>query len=110
MKNYLSDWDPELQAEASIEALTKAVELGVSYFDTAPLYGRGLSEQLFGRSLKPHRDQVFLATQVRESSPPRSVGLCASRYAPDRLGRIQCGRLWWSISSHRYRWSISQVL
>ena len=35
--------------EEAAETLSKCVELGVSYFDTAPLYGGGVSEQRYGR-------------------------------------------------------------
>lgn len=99
MKNYLSDWDPDQQAEASIEAVARAVELGVNYFDTAPLYGRGLSEQLFGRALKPFRDQVFLATKVRESSADdviRSVDQSLERLQTDCIDLVQYHGEWLS--------------
>ena len=92
-------WDPEQQTEASIEAVTKAVELGVNYFDTAPLYGRGLSEQLFGRALKPYRDQVFLATKVRESSADgvcRSVDQSLERLQTDQIDLLQYHGEWLS--------------
>ena len=65
MKNYLSTWDPEQQEQEGLTAMTRAIELGVNYFDTAPLYGRGVSEQLFGAALKPHREQVFLENAAR---------------------------------------------
>ena len=97
MKNYLSAWDPEQQAEASLAAVSKAVELGVNYFDTAPLYGRGLSERLFGQALKPHRDQVFLATKVRESSADavcRSIDQSLERLQTDRIDLLQYHGEW----------------
>ena len=37
MKNYLSDWDPEQQAEASLRALARAVELGGQLLRHSPL-------------------------------------------------------------------------
>jgi D-threo-aldose 1-dehydrogenase len=52
----------EAQAQATIDAAWAA---GVRWFDTAPLYGHGLSEQRFGRALRgrPRADHV-LATKV----------------------------------------------
>ncbi|NKB68991.1 MAG: hypothetical protein GKR89_18135 [Candidatus Latescibacteria bacterium] len=97
MKNYLSDWDPEEQTEASIEAVSRAVELGVNYFDTAPLYGRGRSEHLFGRALKPHRDRVFLATKVRAASADevvRSVDESLERLQTERIDLLQYHGEW----------------
>lgn len=43
--------------------LLRALELGVTHFDTAALYGFGRNETLVGRTLKPHRDRIFLASK-----------------------------------------------
>jgi aryl-alcohol dehydrogenase-like predicted oxidoreductase len=47
----------------STALLHRAVELGVTFFDTADLYGFGHNEQLVGRALAPFRDEVFIATK-----------------------------------------------
>jgi D-threo-aldose 1-dehydrogenase len=51
--------------DTALATIELAWERGVRFFDTAPLYGRGLSEQLLGRFLsgKP-RDDFMLATKV----------------------------------------------
>src|SRR5437879_122171 len=49
---------------ASIEAVQRAVELGVNFFDTADVYGWGHSEEILGQALEGHRENVFLATKV----------------------------------------------
>jgi aryl-alcohol dehydrogenase-like predicted oxidoreductase len=51
--------DPD-SAKATIE---RAIELGVTLFDTADVYGATTNEELVGRILRPHRDQVVLATK-----------------------------------------------
>lgn len=43
--------------------LLKALDLGITFFDTADVYGAGHNEELVGRVLKPHRDQIQLATK-----------------------------------------------
>ena len=48
---------------ASLKSLRKAFDLGITFFDTAPVYGFGHSEKLVGKALKPVRDQVILATK-----------------------------------------------
>lgn len=53
---------PERQAEATLE---RAWESGIRYYDTAPLYGYGLSELRFGRLLRGlPRDEFVLSTKV----------------------------------------------
>lgn len=47
----------------SIATLQHALEIGVSFWDTADMYGQGRNETLVGRALKGRRDQVVLATK-----------------------------------------------
>ncbi|MGH3672860.1 MAG: aldo/keto reductase [Pseudonocardiaceae bacterium] len=55
-------YGPVDDAESS-RLLHHAVDLGVTLFDTADLYGFGHNEQLLGRALAPVRDQVVIATK-----------------------------------------------
>jgi aryl-alcohol dehydrogenase-like predicted oxidoreductase len=47
----------------SVATIERALELGVTFFDTADAYGPETNERLVGRVLRPHRDRVFLATK-----------------------------------------------
>ena len=47
----------------SIRAIRRAVDLGVTLFDTADAYGTGHSEEVLGRALAGIRDHVVLATK-----------------------------------------------
>lgn len=47
----------------SIRAIHRALDLGITFFDTADLYGAGHSEEVLGRALAGHRDQVVLASK-----------------------------------------------
>src|SRR3954468_11993233 len=47
----------------SIATLHRAIELGVTFLDTADIYGVGHNETLVGEALKGRRDQVVLATK-----------------------------------------------
>jgi aryl-alcohol dehydrogenase-like predicted oxidoreductase len=55
--------------------LDQAVEMGCTFFDTAWIYGRGVSEQLLGRLLRDHADRrLYVATKVPPMNrewPPR---------------------------------------
>ena len=55
-------YGPADEAE-SIATLNRAVELGVTFFDTAEAYGPFKNEELLGRVLKPHRDRIVIATK-----------------------------------------------
>ncbi|HAE2269093.1 TPA_asm: aldo/keto reductase [Salmonella enterica subsp. salamae serovar 60:g,m,t:z6] len=48
---------------ASLDTLHRAIELGVTFFDTAEVYGPWRNEILLGKVLKAHRDKVVLATK-----------------------------------------------
>ncbi|MBZ0143097.1 MAG: aldo/keto reductase [Rhodocyclaceae bacterium] len=49
--------------EAAAALLLRALERGITHFDTAALYGFGRNETLLGKVLKPHRQQIFLASK-----------------------------------------------
>ena len=46
-------------------AVARALELGINYFDTAPLYGDGQSEQNLGQAVRALKAQVHVGTKVR---------------------------------------------
>jgi aryl-alcohol dehydrogenase-like predicted oxidoreductase len=47
----------------SLRAIQRAIELGVTFFDTAANYGAGHSERILGQALKGRRDQMVIATK-----------------------------------------------
>ncbi len=47
----------------SIDSIKTSFDLGINFFDTAPVYGFGHSEELIGKALKPVRDKVIIATK-----------------------------------------------
>ncbi|HWP34007.1 MAG TPA: aldo/keto reductase, partial [Thermodesulfobacteriota bacterium] len=56
------DWGPVDRAEA-LATLRRAFDLGVTFFDTADMYGRGRSEELIREALGPRRREVVIATK-----------------------------------------------
>ena len=62
-----SAWHPwTLDEAASRPFIKRALEKGITFFDTADMYSRGASEEVLGRALKDFaaRDQVVVATKV----------------------------------------------
>ncbi len=62
----------------SIRTIQRALELGITFLDTADMYGIGANEQLVGRALAGRRDEVVLATKfgiVRDANDPGVRGV-----------------------------------
>ena len=62
--------------EESIKTIHRAVDVGMTFLDTADMYGRGKNEQLVGTAIADRRDDVVIATKfgiVREEGQPRRV-------------------------------------
>src|SRR3954451_23045059 len=78
--NYLMDWDSSSsETQATVErAIRRALDRGVTYFDTAPGYGDGISETVIGRALGADRQRVFLATKTPRPMFGDAAGIRAS--------------------------------
>ncbi len=59
----MSDFYGPRDDAQSIATLHRAVDLGVTLFDTADMYGPHTNERLVGTALRPHRDRVLIATK-----------------------------------------------
>jgi aryl-alcohol dehydrogenase-like predicted oxidoreductase len=55
-------WGPQDDRQ-SIEAIHKALDLGINWIDTAAVYGLGHSEKIVGQAIKGRRDDVIVATK-----------------------------------------------
>lgn len=56
-------YGPATDTRQAIELIRSAVERGVTFFDTAEVYGPYLNEEVVGEALKPFRDRVVIATK-----------------------------------------------
>jgi aryl-alcohol dehydrogenase-like predicted oxidoreductase len=84
---------------AMIGVLRDAVEQGITFFDTAEVYGPYVNEELVGEALEPLRDQVVIATKFGwRIEDGRSVALDSrpeqiKRVADASLGRLRTDRI-----------------
>ena len=63
----------------SIATIPRALELGITFLDTADVYGPHKNEELVGRAIKGKRGQIVLATKfgiVRDPANPNIRGVC----------------------------------
>lgn len=98
-----SGWGAEVPDERTIEAMQAGVDAGMSWIDTAEVYGSGRSEELVGKAIKGRND-VFVFTKVA----PKGAGTgfqpeeikSAARRSLERLQRdvIDLYQLHWPTS------------
>ncbi|MCB0669504.1 MAG: aldo/keto reductase [Saprospiraceae bacterium] len=71
-------YGPPSDKAEMIKLMHKAVEEGITFFDTAEVYGPFTNEELVGEALRPYRDQVIIATKFGFEIDPvqnRHVGV-----------------------------------
>ena len=66
----MSDFYGGRDEEESVRTIHRALDLGIAFFDTADMYGPFTNEELVGKALKGHRDQVILATKFGNQRTP----------------------------------------
>jgi len=62
----------------SIATIHRAIELGITFFDTADVYGPFKNEELVGRAIRGKRDKLVIATKfgiVRDPNNPKARGV-----------------------------------
>ena len=83
----MSDFYGNRDDAESTATLLHAVELGVTFFDTADMYGPWTNEVLVGKALGPARQRLIIATKfgiMRDPVDPTVRGICGR---PDYVRR-----------------------
>lgn len=85
----MSFGDKPTDKQEMIDFLHKSVERGVTFFDTAEVYGPFTNEELVGEALEPFKSQVVIATKFGwkhgEKGPHPSVGVDSR---PEQIKRV----------------------
>ena len=75
-----------LSNEASVKLIRQAVDRGVTFFDTAEVYGPYTNEEIVGAALRPVRDQVVIATKFGFNIVDGKMAGMNSR--PDQIRKV----------------------
>ena len=66
----MSEFYGTADEQSGIDTIQRALDLGVTFLDTADMYGPFTNEQLVGRAIKDRRDEVQLATKFGNERNP----------------------------------------
>src|SRR5687767_9226539 len=96
---YAPEWGygSSYAKEVAAPLVTRALELGITLFDTAEIYGLGRSEKILGEALGSRRDEAFIATKITPIVPVAPLVEQRARASLKRLGtdRIDLYQLHW---------------
>jgi aryl-alcohol dehydrogenase-like predicted oxidoreductase len=80
---------PATEKSEAIKLIRAAVERGVTFFDTAEVYGPYANEEVVGEALAPFRDSVVIATKFGfEANPNDSGKWTATNSRPDHIQQV----------------------
>jgi uncharacterized protein len=82
--------------DKALEALNRAIDLGITYFDTAHDYGEGQSEERIGQVMATRRKEVTLATKISARTADRArreIELSLKRLRTDHLDVLHIHQL-----------------
>jgi len=100
--NWHVYWGPQ-DEQTAINAIRKALDMGVNWIDTAPFYGWGRAEAIVGKAIQGRRDQVYIFTKcgtlpdgkggdIEDNSAPtikREIGESLRRLLTDHVDLLQ---------------------
>lgn len=94
-------WGPNPSEEVVIQAMRTAIDAGITWIDTAEVYGDGVSEVLVGRAVTGRRDDVQIATKVAPApegtgfAPAEVRKACEASLARLEVDHIDLYQLHW---------------
>src|SRR5712691_9589209 len=98
--HYIEAWDPTARDERDsvVRAIRRGLDLGLNYLDTAPGYGAGQGEEIYGEAIAGRRDEVVLATKTGARDPAgilQSVERSLRRLGTDHVDLLQFHGGWY---------------
>jgi aryl-alcohol dehydrogenase-like predicted oxidoreductase len=81
-------YGPATEKSQAIALIRSAVERGVTFFDTAEVYGPFTNETVVGEALAPFRDEVVIATKFGFDIDPDTVGQRGVNSRPEHIKQV----------------------
>jgi aryl-alcohol dehydrogenase-like predicted oxidoreductase len=81
-------YGPPADKQEMIQLIRSAVELGITFFDTAEAYGPYVNEELVGEALAPYRRQVVIATKFGFHFGPNGERLGGTDSRPEHIKQV----------------------
>jgi aryl-alcohol dehydrogenase-like predicted oxidoreductase len=81
-------YGPATDRQEAVALIRKAVERGVSFFDTAEVYGPWVNEEIVGEALAPFRGQVAIATKFGFKLDPKTGAQHGLDSRPERIRQV----------------------
>jgi len=78
-------YGPATNEKDAIALIQKAVDLGITFFDTAEAYTQGANEELVGKALQPYKGKVIIATKFGFKNGDSQQGLDST---PERIRAV----------------------
>jgi aryl-alcohol dehydrogenase-like predicted oxidoreductase len=98
--HYIEPWDTGAAEtrQSVVDAVRRGLDLGLNYLDTAPGYGGGAGEEIYGEAIRGRRHEVILASKTGARDPEgivRSVEESLRRLETDHLDVVQFHGGWY---------------
>jgi aryl-alcohol dehydrogenase-like predicted oxidoreductase len=100
-----TDWGPNASDEAVIGAMRAGFDAGITWIDTAEVYGDGVSERLVGKAISGRTGEVFVATKVAPDEggsgfrPEQVAAACEGSLSRLGIDHIDLYQLHWPDST-----------
>ncbi len=98
-----------LEGQAASRIIKRALDLGITFFDTADVYSQGKSEEIIGKALAGRRNDLVIATKVGSQfgPDPQNAGLSRSRILKQASGSMSRLRTSYIDLYQIHRWNYS---
>src|SRR6201995_429150 len=86
--NLSHGYGPAVEKSQGIALIRAAVDRGVTFFDTAEVYGPFTNEELVGEALAPYRGKVVIATKFGFKIDPAAGRFNGTDSRPERIRQV----------------------